>query len=91
MANSATYSGISPEVYNTLKNKLSGFGIELKGNTGKISEKGVSAEYNFDESNQTLSISNVNVSFPASMMFSPEKILGVISETIAKAGGKQTV
>jgi hypothetical protein len=29
------------------------------------------------------------VSFPASMMFSPEKILGMITEAVTKAGGKQ--
>lgn len=90
MANSASFAGITPEVYNTLNSKLSSFGIELKGNKGKISEKGVSAEYDFDEANQTLSISGVNVSFPASMMFSPDKILSVIAETITKAGGRQT-
>ncbi|MFC5270194.1 hypothetical protein [Adhaeribacter terreus] len=90
MANSAQYSGISPDVYNALKSKLAGFGINLEGNTGKVSEKGVSAEYNFDEANKTLVINNVNVSFPASMMFSPDKILGMISEAVTKAGGQQT-
>jgi hypothetical protein len=89
MANSAQYSGISPEVYSALKSKLSGFGINLEGTNGKVSEKGVSAEYNFDEANQTLAINNVNVSFPASMMFNPEKVLGMISEAVTNAGGKQ--
>ena len=90
MAKSAQYSGISPEVYNALKSKLSGFGINLAGNNGKVSEKGVSAEYNFDEANQTLAINNVDVSFPASMMFSSDKVLGMITEAVTKAGGKQT-
>lgn len=90
MANSAQYTGISPEVYNALKSKLSGFGINLQGNNGKVSEKGVSAEYNFDEANQTLAINNVNVSFPASMMFSTDKVLGMITEAVTNAGGKQT-
>ena len=90
MANSAQYTGISPEVYSALKSKLSGFGINLQGNNGKVSEKGVSAEYNFDEANQTLAINNVNVSFPASMMFSTDKVLGMITEAVTNAGGKQT-
>lgn len=90
MANSAQYTGISPEVYSALKSKLSGFGINLEGNNGKVSEKGVSAEYNFDEANQTLAINNVNVSFPASMMFSTDKVLGMITEAVTNAGGKQT-
>ena len=90
MANNAQFSGISPEVYNALKGKLSGFGIDLKGNNGKVAEKGVSAEYNFDEANQTLAINNVNVSFPASMMFSSDKIIGMISDAVTAAGGKKT-
>ena len=90
MANSAQYTGISPEVYSALKSKLSGFGINLEGNNGKVSEKGVSAEYNFNEASQTLAINNVNVSFPASMMFSTDKVLGMISEAVTNAGGKQT-
>ncbi|MBK0402981.1 hypothetical protein I5M27_08275 [Adhaeribacter sp. BT258] len=89
MANSAQYSGISPEVYQALKSKLSGFGINLQGTNGKVSEKGVTAEYNFDEANQTLAINNVDVSFPASMMFSPDKVLGMITEAVTKAGGQQ--
>jgi hypothetical protein len=90
MANNAQYAGITPEVYNNLKSKLSGFGINLQGKAGKVSEKGVSADYNFDEANQTLSINNVNVSFPASMMFNSEKVLGMISEAVSKAGGQKT-
>ena len=90
MANNAQFSGISPEVYKTLRGKLAGFGIDLQGNSGKVAEKGVSAEYNFDEANQTLAINNVNVSFPASMMFSSDKIIGMISDAVTDAGGKKT-
>ncbi len=89
MANNAQFSGISPEVYNSLKSKLAGFGIDLKGNMGKVKEKGVSAEYNFDEANQTLAINNVDVSFPASMMFSSDKIIGMISDAVTEAGGQK--
>ena len=89
MANSAQFSGISPEVYNALKGKLAGFGIDLKGNNGKVAEKGVSAEYNFDESTQTLAINNVDVSFPASMMYSSDKILGMISDAVTGARGQK--
>jgi hypothetical protein len=89
MAKSAQYSGISPEIYNNLRSKLSGFGINLAGNNGRISEKGVSAEYNYDEATQTLAVNNVNVGFPASMMYSPEKILQKIGEEVKSAGGNQ--
>lgn len=82
--------GISPQVFNELKSKLSAYGINMSGNSGRISEKGVSAEYQYDEANQTLAVNNVNVGFPASMMYSPAKILGKISEEVQKVGG-QTV
>jgi hypothetical protein len=85
---SAKYAGISPQIYNDLKSKLSGYGINMSGNSGRISEKGVSAEYQYDEASQTLAVNNVNVGFPASMMYSPDKILGKISEEVQKAGGQ---
>ncbi len=87
MANSAQYTGINESVYNNLKQKLSGFGIDLVGNSGNVSKQGVSAQYNFDPATQTLNINNVNVSFPASMMFSPDKVLGMITEAVQGAGG----
>ncbi|WP_026461878.1 hypothetical protein [Adhaeribacter aquaticus] len=88
MSNSVKYSGISPEIYNNLRSKLSGFGINLAGNNGRISEKGVSAEYTFDETTQTLSVNNVKVGFPASMMYSPDKIISTISQEVQRAGGQ---
>ena len=87
MANSAQYAGIDESVYSNLKQKLSGFGIDLEGNAGKVSKQGVSAQYAFDPTSQTLNINNVNVSFPASMMYNPDKILGMISEAVQGAGG----
>ncbi len=89
MANNAQYTGINESVYTNLKQKLSGFGIDLEGNAGKVSQKGVSAQYAFDPATQTLNINNVNVSFPASMMFSPDKIIGMISEAVQGAGGSK--
>lgn len=87
MANSAQYTGINESVYNNLKQKLSGFGIDLEGNAGKVGKQGVSAQYAFDPATQTLSINNVNVSFPASMMYNSDKILGMITEAVQGAGG----
>lgn len=87
MANNAQYTGINESVYNNLKQKLSGFGIDMEGNAGKVSKQGVSAQYAFDPATQTLQINDVNVSFPASMMFSTDKILGMITEAVQGAGG----
>ena len=88
MANSAQYTGVSPQVYNDLKSKLAGVGINLAGNNGRISEKGVSAEYAYDEATQTLAVRNVSVGFPASMMYSSDKIISTISQEVQKAGGQ---
>ena len=87
MAKSAQFTGINESVYNNLKQKLSGFGIDLEGTAGNISKQGVSAQYAFDPTTQTLDINNVNVSFPASMMYNPDKIIGMISEAVQGAGG----
>ena len=89
MANNAQYSGITPEIYNTLKSQLSSLGISLQGNEGRISEKGVSAEYAYSPESQTLTINNVKVGFPASMMFNSDKIIQKISETVQGSGGQQ--
>ncbi len=88
MANSAQYSGITPEMYNDLRSRLAGLGIKLAGNSGKVSEKGVSAEYAYEEVTQTLVVNNVSVGFPASMMFSPDKIIQKIGEEVKNAGGQ---
>jgi hypothetical protein len=88
MANSAQYHSISPEVYNQLKQQLSGLGITLEGNSGKVSKQGVSAEYNYDPNSGKLDISNVKVGFPASMMFSEDKIIAQINEAVQRSGGQ---
>jgi hypothetical protein len=88
MATSAYYQNVSQDVYNDLKSKLSSLGINLQGKTGQISQKGVSANYAYDENNQTLQISNVKVGFPASMMYSSDKIIDRINEAVVSAGGQ---
>ncbi|RNI23457.1 hypothetical protein [Rufibacter latericius] len=88
MANSATYSGITPELYNNLRSKLGAAGIELAGTNGRVSKQGVTADYAYEENSQTLQINNVQVSFPASMMFSPDKIIQKINEAVQSAGGR---
>ncbi|QHL87808.1 hypothetical protein GU926_10355 [Nibribacter ruber] len=88
MANSATYTGITPELYNNLRSKLGAAGIELQGTNGRVSKQGVTADYAYEEGAQTLHINNVGVSFPASMMFSPDKIIEKINEAVRSAGGQ---
>lgn len=88
MANSAHYQGVTSSVYNDLKSKLANLGIDLQGNSGKISQKGVSAEYDYDDASQTLQISNVKVGFPASMMYNSDKIVQQINKAVEDAGGR---
>ncbi|CAN5841582.1 hypothetical protein BH24BAC1_BH24BAC1_08960 [soil metagenome] len=88
MANSAHYQGVTDNVYNDLKSKLANLGIDLQGKSGRISQKGVSADYNYDDASQTLQISNVKVGFPASMMYNSEKIVQQISRAVQDAGGR---
>ncbi|GAB2551835.1 hypothetical protein [Rufibacter soli] len=88
MANSAIYNGITPDLYQNLRGKLSAAGIELEGNNGRVSKQGVTADYAYNEDSQTLQINNVQVAFPASMMFSPDKIIQKINEAVRGAGGQ---
>lgn len=89
MANNAHYKGITQEVYEKLRNQLSTVGIDMEGKTGKISEKGISANYDYDPEANTLAISNVTVGFPASMMYNANTILEKITETVEGSGGQK--
>jgi hypothetical protein len=89
MANSAQYKGITNDVYNKLRDQLSSVGIDMEGNSGKISEKGISADYDYDPDTNMLAISNVNVGFPASMMYNANTILEKITETVEGSGGQR--
>lgn len=89
MANNAQYTGITPEVFNKLKDQLSIVGIEMEGNTGQIAEKGISANYAYNPESKSLSINDVKVGFPANMMYNSDTILEKISETVEKSGGQR--
>jgi hypothetical protein len=88
MANSAHYKGVTGEAYNALRSKLAGMGISIDDNAGRISQKGVSADYNYDPNEQTLDLTNIKVGFPASMIINSEKIIQQVSETIQGNGGE---
>ena len=88
---SAQYTNVDVTVFNNLKSKLSGMGINLQGNSGRISEKGVTADYSYDPENNTLAISNVKVGFPASMMYNSDKIIQQISSAVESTGGRLVV
>jgi hypothetical protein len=87
MSNSAHYKSVSTDAYNALKDKLAGLGINLDSTSGRISQKGVTADYHYDPQAQTLDLTNVKVGFPASMIISSDKIIQQVSETVRGAGG----
>ncbi|MDQ3535300.1 MAG: hypothetical protein M3421_06700, partial [Bacteroidota bacterium] len=89
MANSAQYSGITPEIFNKMKNQLSNVGIDMEGNSGQIAEKGISANYIYNPESKSLAINDVKVGFPANMMYNSETILEKISETVESSGGQR--
>ncbi|CAN5315676.1 hypothetical protein BH23BAC1_BH23BAC1_50530 [soil metagenome] len=89
MSNSAQYKGITSEVYNKLRDQLSIVGIDMEGNSGIISEKGISANYNYEPETNTLAISKLKVGFPASMMYNADTIMEKITETVEGSGGQK--
>jgi len=89
MANNAQYSGITPEIFDKLRNQLSKVGIDMEGNAGQIAEKGISANYAYSPESNSLSINDVKVGFPANMMYNSETILEKISETVESSGGQR--
>ena len=88
MANSAHYSGVKPEVYNQLREKLQSMGLHLDGNNGRIKEKGVSASYNYNPEAESLEIDDVSVGFPASMMLNADSLIERMNQMIIQHGGQ---
>ncbi len=88
MARRAHYTGVTPEVYSQLKSKLQSMGLSLKGDSGNINEKGVSARYNYDPQAESLEIDDLSVGFPASMMINADSLVQRMTQMIEQYGGK---
>ena len=88
MSKRAVYTGVSPEAYNELKSKLQTYGMNLQGNSGRINEKGVNANFNYDPDAKSLEISDLSVGFPASMMINADSLMQRMSEMITQYGGR---
>ena len=75
---------ITEAVFGCLKTKLQGQGINLEGNAGYLSKNGISLDYAFDPAAGTLTISNLEVGFPASMIgMNTEKVMGLLDTAIS--------
>ena len=59
-----TFSGITPQIFESIKQELAGKGFSLPGTKGLINGPfGISIEYAWDQSNQTLFAQVVDKSF----------------------------
>lgn len=78
-----TFEQVTAAVFDCLKGKLSSQGISLEGTSGYLSKNGISLDFAFDASLQTLSIQNLEVGFPASLAgMNTEKVMGILDKTI---------
>ncbi|TXK47548.1 hypothetical protein FVR03_09145 [Pontibacter qinzhouensis] len=91
MAKNAHYSGVRPEVYNQLRDKLQTMGLHLEGNSGNIKEKGVSASYLYNPEAESLEINDVSVGFPASMMLNADSLIERMNQMIVQYGGQPKI
>jgi hypothetical protein len=85
--NSKTFSGIDAAIFEQVKAKLAENGLDLVGHQGSVSKMGVSFSYVYDQAAQTLTLSDLEVGFPASLAgYTPEKILTTLTDELAKRG-----
>jgi hypothetical protein len=60
----------------------------LEGNSGYLSKNGISLDFDYSETAQTLSISNLEIGFPASMIgMNNDKILSILEKAIDECKG----
>ena len=79
------FDQITEAVFSCLKTKLQAQGISLEGNAGYLSKNGISLDYAFDPATGTLSIVNLEVGFPASMIgMNTEKVMDLLDKAIAE-------
>lgn len=82
------FDNINEAAFACLKSKLQGQGIALEGNAGYLSKNGISLDYAFDAAAGTLTISNLEVGFPASMIgMNADKVLGILDKAISECRG----
>jgi hypothetical protein len=83
-----TFDQVNSATFECLRTKLQTQGISLKGNSGYLSKNGISLDFDFSEANQTLTIANLEVGFPASMVgMNKDKVLGILEKAINECKG----
>ncbi|MCO6360313.1 hypothetical protein [Roseivirga pacifica] len=82
------FDNVSAIAFDCLKQKLKSQGIELKGDAGYLSKNGISLDYKHDSAAQSLTISNLEVGFPASLAgMNADKVMGILEKTIEECRG----
>lgn len=77
------FDQVTAAAFECLKTKLQAQGMTLEGDSGYLSKNGISLDYAFDPEAQSLTISNLEVGFPASMIgMNPEKVQGLLEKAI---------
>ena len=82
------FDQVNPATFECLRSKLKSQGIELNGTSGYLSKNGISLDFDYSETDESLSISNLEVGFPASMIgMNKDKILGILDKAITECRG----
>ncbi|MFT7149400.1 MAG: hypothetical protein ACI82Q_001259 [Nonlabens sp.] len=78
-----TFDNVSASTFQCLGSKLKDQGLSFEGTSGYLSKNGISTDYLFDEAAQSLSITNLEVGFPASLVgMNAEKVMGILKKAI---------
>lgn len=78
-----TINDIDTKTFECLKQKLKSQGMELKDDAGYLSKNGISLDYAYDETHKTLSISSLEVGFPASLVgMNSKKVLDILEKAV---------
>lgn len=88
MSKNLQYEGLKPEAFEQFKNKLQGYGVNMRENSGSFNEKGVSGAYNYDPQTQVLELNDLDVGFPASMMLNIDTLESRLTQTVVQHGGR---
>lgn len=64
------FKNITPKVYEGLQRELNGFGVQIEGERGNISARGIKGSFDRDAANETLQIviSKTPMLLPTSML-----------------------
>lgn len=78
------FDQVSASAFQCLGEKLKAQGLALEGTAGYLSKNGISLDYAYDEASQTLSIENLEVGFPASLVgMNTDKVFDILFKAIA--------